>query len=96
VCGASSIQFIPPHPNSWRSTLILSSHLSLGLPSGLFPSGFRTIFLYTPLPSPIHPARPSHSSLFHHPHHSEWGVQIMKLFIMKFSPHSCFLVPIRP
>ena len=29
----------PPHPTSWRSILILSSHLRLGLPSGLFPSG---------------------------------------------------------
>ena len=37
---ASSIQSISSHPTSWRSTLILSSHLSLGLPSGLFPSGF--------------------------------------------------------
>ena len=26
---ASSIQFIPPHPTSWRSILILSSHLRL-------------------------------------------------------------------
>ena len=26
---ARSIQSIPPHPNSWRSTLILSSHLCL-------------------------------------------------------------------
>jgi hypothetical protein len=34
---ASSIQSIPPHPTSWRSILILSSHLRLGLPSGLFP-----------------------------------------------------------
>ena len=33
---ASSIQSIPPHPTSWRSTLILSSHLCLGLPSGLW------------------------------------------------------------
>ena len=37
---ASSIHSIPPHPTSWRSILILSSHLRLGLPSGLFPSGF--------------------------------------------------------
>ena len=37
---ASPIQSIYPHPTSWRSTLILSTHLCLGLPSGLFPSGF--------------------------------------------------------
>ena len=32
---ASPIQSIYPHPTSWRSILILSSHLRLGLPSGL-------------------------------------------------------------
>jgi hypothetical protein len=42
-----------PHPTSWRSILILSSHLNLGLPSGLFPSGFPIKTLYTPLPSPV-------------------------------------------
>ena len=31
---------IPHIPLPWRSILILSSHLQLGLPSGLFPSGF--------------------------------------------------------
>jgi len=35
---ARSIQSVPPHPTSWRSILILSSHLRLGLPSGLLPS----------------------------------------------------------
>jgi hypothetical protein len=31
-------QSIPsPNPTSWRSILILSSHLRMGLPSGLFP-----------------------------------------------------------
>jgi hypothetical protein len=39
---ASSIQSIPPHLTSWKSVLILSSHLRLGLPSGIFPSGFPT------------------------------------------------------
>ena len=29
-----------PHPTSWRSTLILSSHLRPSLPSDLYPSGF--------------------------------------------------------
>ena len=42
-----------PHTTFWRSILILSSHLRLGLPSGLFPSGFPTKTLYTPLISPI-------------------------------------------
>jgi len=36
-----------PHPTSWRSILILSSHLCLGLPSFVFPSGFPTKTLYT-------------------------------------------------
>jgi hypothetical protein len=31
-----SIRSIPPHSTSWRSVLILSFHLRLGLPSGLF------------------------------------------------------------
>ena len=37
---ASPIQSIYPHSTSWRSIIILSTHLHLGLPSGLFPSGF--------------------------------------------------------
>ena len=41
----------PPHPTSWRFMLILSSHLRLGLPGGLFPSNFSTKTLYT-TPSP--------------------------------------------
>ena len=44
LSSASSIQSIPVHPTSWRrSILILSSHLSLGFPSGLFPSGSHCI-----------------------------------------------------
>ena len=35
---ASPIQSIYPHPTCWRSILILSTHLCLGLPSGLPPS----------------------------------------------------------
>jgi hypothetical protein len=49
---ASSIQSIPPHPTYWRSILISSSHLSLGLSSGFYRSGFPTKTLYAPLLSP--------------------------------------------
>ena len=56
----SPIQSIYPHPTSWRSILILSTHIRLGLP---------TKTLYTPpllthtrhIPSP-------YSSGFYHPH----------------------------
>ena len=57
---ASPIQSIYPHPTSWRSSLILSTHLRLGLPNGLFPSGFPSKTLYTPLSSPIRATWPAH------------------------------------
>jgi hypothetical protein len=48
------------HP-TLRSVLISIFHMCLGLPSGLFPSGFRTKTLHAPfLLSPIHVTRLAH------------------------------------
>ena len=52
---ASPIQSIYPHPTSWRSILILSTHLRLSFPNGLLPSGFSTKTLYKPSPHPYLP-----------------------------------------
>ena len=65
---ASPIQSIYPHPTSWRSILILSTHLPLGLHSGSF-SPISPTRPYTPplLTRRRHMPSPSHSSRFYHP-----------------------------
>ena len=49
----------PPLPTSLRS-IVISSHLHLGLPTGLLPSGLPTKILYDPRLSPIRATRPTH------------------------------------
>ena len=75
---ASSIQSIPSHPTSWRTIFILSSHLRLCIPSGLFPTGFPPKSLYTPLFSPIRATCPAHLILLHffHPNNIRWSVHL--------------------
>jgi hypothetical protein len=57
---ARSNQYIPSHPISLRSILVLSTHLRLGLPSDLLPSGFSTNILYAFILSPIRATCPAH------------------------------------
>jgi hypothetical protein len=55
-------QIIPVHSPyyfSWRSILIFSLHLRLGLPSGLFTSGFPIKTFYASLLSPTHSTCPT-------------------------------------
>ena len=82
------------HPTSWRSILILSPGLCLGLPSGLFPSVFLTKSPYAPHFSPICAICPVHLILleFFTRIFGEEG-RILKVLIMHSSPLSCYLVP---
>jgi hypothetical protein len=57
---ANYIQSPRPPPTFWRSILILSYLLRLGLPNDLFPSGFPTNTLCTPLSSPKRATCPAH------------------------------------
>jgi hypothetical protein len=93
---AKSIQSIPPHPISLRDISILSTHLRLGLPTGLFPSGILAKILYAFLfPHSCYISRPSHPPRLDHSNHAWRRIQVMKLHIMQFSPASCHFIPFR-
>ena len=70
-----------PHITSWRSIVILSSHLHPGLPHGLFLSGYPTKTLYASLLSrhSCHTARPFHSGRCDHLSNVRWAVYNLKL-----------------
>jgi hypothetical protein len=91
------IKMIPVHipkPYFSKIHLMLSSHLRLGLPSGLLPSGLPTKKCCMH-PSPPHMPRPSHPPRFDHPNNTGRRTQTMQLLIMQFAPTSCHFIPRR-
>ena len=83
---ASSIQYIHLNINSWKSILKFSFQLNLGLPSGLFISGFPTKTLYKHLSPHSVISRTTKFSRFYHPHNIGWPVQIINLLITWLPP----------
>jgi hypothetical protein len=85
----SWVRWFQPTPSqsiSLRFILILSPHLHLGLPSGVFPSSFPTKILY---------AFPHH--WYDHSNNiwCSWSVQVTKLLIMQSSPAPRYVLPLR-
>jgi len=69
----------------------------LGLPSGLFPSGFPTKILYTTLSSPISATYPAHLILFYFITRTIMGEQYRSLsssYVVSSTP--LFLITLRP
>jgi hypothetical protein len=75
-------QINPVHttPSYLRSILILFSHLCLGLPSGLFPSGFPNN-MHASSPQSCYMPCPSHPPSLDHSNYTWRRVQVMKLLI---------------
>ena len=102
----SQINQIHPHSHlvTFRSSLILYSHLFLCLPSGLHSSAFPPKTLYSFLFYPHthththtpHIPQQSHSTWFVDRNFIYWTVLIMKLILSFFSPPAFYLVPLRP
>jgi hypothetical protein len=71
-------QSMPSHPTSWKSVLILFSHLCVGLPNDLFPSDFpaKSTVYNSPVPHTCYMPLPSQSSRFDHPNNIWWAVHL--------------------
>jgi hypothetical protein len=81
---ARSSQSTPLDPTSWRSILILSSHLtpeSSQWSRSLRFSHQNPVYK-SPLPYTLYMPRPSHSSRFFHPNDTGWTVQTIKHLII--------------
>jgi len=95
-------QINPAHASSSSNVLKLHlmsiSHLCLGFPSGLFPSGLPPTTLYTPLKPLIRATCPDHLILLDVVTRMIFGDQYgsSDSLLRSFSPLLCYLVPPRP
>jgi hypothetical protein len=81
---ASRIQYVPSIPISLRSSLMLSSHLRLGLPN-------QNSVNTSPLPHACHMSRLSHLPWFNHPNNIRWRRSSLCSFLHK--PSTSLLGP---
>jgi hypothetical protein len=87
---------IPPHPISLRFSLILSSHLCVGLRGCLFWLSHQNGKCITLLPHSCYMPYSSHPPWLDHSNYTWRRVQVMKLLVMQFSPISCYFIPLQP
>jgi hypothetical protein len=92
---ARSIQSTPSYPISVRFILILSSHISLSLPSGVFPLGFPNHHNLV-CSSPTRAICPAHLNFLDLVLHLWWRPHIMNSFKTYITPLPCHLVPLSP
>lgn len=88
ISWAGVTQSMPSHL-SFRPHFNMT-HLCLGLTSGLCHSGMptKTLPYMCHMPCPFRHPLFARSNIW-------WGVHIMKLFVMQFSPVLCYLLPLR-
>jgi hypothetical protein len=93
---ASLIHSIPPHPTCWSSihNIILPSTPGSPKWSPSLRLPYQNSVYACALPHSNYMPHPSYSSLFYHPNNIGWGIEIIKLLIMWFSPLPCYIVPL--
>ena len=92
---ARLIHPMPSHPISLKSVLILLYHLSLGLLSDLFPSGFPTKSVYFASPSTHHVPRAPYTLRFYRSSNI-WRDVIVKVAFNLYAIFSSLLLLPRP
>jgi len=88
---ATTINATAPHHTSWKSNLILPSHLGLRSSNGLFPSGLPTKTMFAPLLSP---------HVLHAPPISFFSISSPERYLLRSTNHKAvnylFSIPLLP